>query len=119
MAAYAPNHWPPSENETGVTFTTPMTRQRSGPGSPGGLAGRAAFAITWGTLRGPLRPRNGPRPRPAAPLWDPPPALNHSPRALNHSPRALSRPPRALSQLISRIWYRRTRQTGHLAAPTT
>src|ERR1700751_5767681 len=73
MAASAPNHWPPSENESGVTFTTPMTRQRSGPGSPGGLAGRAAFAITWVTLRGPLRPRNGPPPSPGGPALEPAP----------------------------------------------
>ena len=33
MAASAPYHWPPSENESGVTFTTPMTRQRSWAGS--------------------------------------------------------------------------------------
>ena len=33
MAASAPYHWPPSENESGVTFTTPITRQRSLAGS--------------------------------------------------------------------------------------
>src|SRR5690348_11430952 len=48
IAASAPNHSPPSENESGVTFTTPMTRHRPGSGSPGGPgprrmpAGRAA-----------------------------------------------------------------------------
>src|SRR5215471_11980027 len=48
IAASAPNHSPPSENESGVTLTTPMTRHRPGSGSPGGPgarrmpAGRAA-----------------------------------------------------------------------------
>src|SRR5215470_2735484 len=40
MAASAPNHAPPSENESGVTFTTPMIRHRPGSGRPGGLGPR-------------------------------------------------------------------------------
>jgi hypothetical protein len=35
MAASAPSQAPPSENESGVTLTTPITRQRSRLGSPG------------------------------------------------------------------------------------
>ncbi|MBP2349323.1 hypothetical protein JOF29_000406 [Kribbella aluminosa] len=33
-AAAGSNHSPPSENESGVTFTTPMTRHRSSTGNP-------------------------------------------------------------------------------------
>src|SRR6516164_5809426 len=44
IAASVPNHSPPSEKESGVTFTTPMTRQRPGSGSPGGLEPRGAPA---------------------------------------------------------------------------
>src|SRR5262249_20879126 len=36
IAASAPNHAPPSENESGVTFTTPMIKHRPGLGRPGG-----------------------------------------------------------------------------------
>src|SRR5262249_10829360 len=36
IAAPGPNHAPPSENESGVTFTTPMIRHRPGSGRPGG-----------------------------------------------------------------------------------
>src|SRR5262249_4097448 len=35
IAASAPNQEPPSENESGVTFTTPMTRHRDALGRPG------------------------------------------------------------------------------------
>src|SRR5580693_1540786 len=34
IAARGANHLPPSEKESGVTFSTPMTRHRAGPGSP-------------------------------------------------------------------------------------
>ncbi len=33
VAAPGANHSPPSEKESGVTFSTPMTRHRAGPGS--------------------------------------------------------------------------------------
>src|SRR5262244_472639 len=36
IAAPGPNHAPPSENESGVTFTTPKIRHRPGSGRPGG-----------------------------------------------------------------------------------
>ena len=44
MAASAPYHWPPSENESGVTLTTPMTRQRSALGRPGRVPGGSVTA---------------------------------------------------------------------------
>src|ERR1700742_5025058 len=46
-AASAPSHWPPSENESGVTLTTPMTRQRGSLGSP---ASRYSGGWGWGPL---------------------------------------------------------------------
>src|SRR6185437_12414994 len=48
-AASGSSHRPPSENESGVTLTTPMTRQRSSAGRPPrpGGPGQAGGVPSW------------------------------------------------------------------------
>src|SRR5215469_6270925 len=53
IASSAPNHLPPSENESGVTFTTPITRHLSATGRPGRRTARPAMGgtVTSGRCR--------------------------------------------------------------------
>src|SRR6201994_4765643 len=69
MAASAPSHWPPSENESGVTLTTPMTRQRGWLGSPASRGrGAGSGLIMPPTLWGRPGPfRGAPPPAPPQP----------------------------------------------------
>src|SRR5262249_6238926 len=60
IAASGPNQDPPSENESGVTLTTPITRQRAALGSPGGLGARCAWPGPPGRPGPPWPPARAP-----------------------------------------------------------
>src|SRR6266851_3845345 len=47
IASSGPNHFPPSENESGVTLITPMTRHLAAAGRPGGLIAGPAMGVIY------------------------------------------------------------------------